>query len=582
MPAVTLARRAGAVCVLAALALFVSAAAPRAMARDLSIQDFSEQVTVRADGTIDVTEIIEARFNGSWNGIYRTIPVNYTGAGGMNYKLMLAAVSATDEDGNSLKIERSTQGNNAKFKIWVPGAQDATKKILFSYRVVDAIRFSDEHDELYWNVTGDQWDVPIQSASAHIELPAGVTGLHAIAYTGAAGSRAQDAEVTISDNSVEIVANHRLAFHQGLTAVVGWDKGFVHQPTAAQLIALYLQSNWPLILIPIVLAIMLWLWWTRGRDPERGAVTVQYEPPDKLTPGECGTLVDNEVDMRDITATLVDLAVKGYLTIEQKDAPGMLGLTHHRDYIFHLKKAPAEWTAARPHEQQMLVALFGDGATPDVKLSDLQNHFYTQLPAIRDRIYDALMSDGYYLHRPDTVRSAYIGIGVALGFGSIFLCNFLGMATSTSPIAWIVAGVASGAIAAGFGWFMAARTLKGARTRELVLGFEEFLGRVEGDRIQRIEKTPELFEKFLPYAMALRVDKKWAQSFAGIAIQPPQWYSGSYGAGFMPYLLIGDLNAMSVQAGSAMASSPRSAGSSGFGGGGFSGGGFGGGGGGGF
>jgi uncharacterized membrane protein len=130
------------------------------------------------------------------------------------------------------------------------------------------------------------------------------------------------------------------------------------------------------------------------------------------------------------------------------------------------------------------------------------------------------------------------------------------------------------------GWFMPAHTIQGARTYAKVLGFEDFLGRVESDRIEKLEKTPELFEKFLPYAMALHVEKKWVQAFAGISMQPPQWYQGPYGSGFVPYVFVNDLNYMTVQAGTVMSSSPRSSGGSGFGGGGGSGGGFGGGGGG--
>ena len=129
---------------------------------------------------------------------------------------------------------------------------------------------------------------------------------------------------------------------------------------------------------------------------------------------------------------------------------------------------------------------------------------------------------------------------------------------------------------------MSARTITGQRALEKVLGFEDFLGRTQKDQIERLQTNPELFEKFLPYAMALHVEKKWVQAFSGIAMQPPAWYQGSYGGGFMPYLLVNDLNMMSTQAGTTMASSPRSSGGSGFGGGGMSGGGFGGGGGGGF
>jgi hypothetical protein len=607
---------------LLSLCAFALLAAVPAVAREIVIQRFDEQVVVHRDGTIDVAETIQAQFIGTgWHGIYRTIPIQYTDPEGFNYTLFLDRVTATDEDGNSLKLEQSREGRDAKFKIYVSEPDNATRTIVLHYRVLDAIRFFADHDELYWNVTGQEWQATIQSASARIELPEGPTGLHAIAYTGTYNSRAQDAQVTINDNVIETRANHPLGYRQGLTAVVGFDKGLVHEPSASQNIALFLQSNWPLFVPVIVLFVMYWLWWTRGRDPERDVVTVQYEPPDKLTPGECGTLVDNEAAMRDITATLVDLAVKGYITIEQKDQTGMLGLTHHHDFIFHLKKPAAQWSDARAHERAMLAGLFfgGDSTLTDtllargiasqtpgvqdyslapgglpqvavdsaapqasVALSDLQNRFYRQLPGIRDCIFDALVQDGYYLHRPDTVRQGYMGAGLAIGFVIVFAGNWLAKQSGMSNLPWFVAGIASGVIICGFGWFMTARTSAGAKTYAKVLGFEDFLGRVESDRIERLEKTPELFEKYLPYAMALHVEKKWVQAFSGITMQPPLWYQGTYVGAFQPYFLVNDMNMMTMQAGTVMSSAPRSSGGSGFGGGGGAGGGFGGGGGGGF
>jgi uncharacterized membrane protein len=561
------------------LALF---AALPATARDLVFQHFDAQIYVRADGTIDVTETMETQFIGSWHGIYRTIPVEYSDPHGLNYTLLIEDVSATDDTGQKLKLEQNREGRYVKFKIYLPAAEDATRTITLHYRVLDAMRFFADHDELYWNVTGDEWQNAIDLVTARIELPEGVTGLRAIAYTGVFGSHAQDAQVEVGSNYVQIRSTRRLGYRQGLTAVVGFDKGFVQPPSAGEQFTRFLRSNLPLFIPVIAFFVMLWLWWTRGRDPARNAISVQYEPPDKLTPGECGTLVDNEAAMRDITATLVDLAVKGYMTIEQIDESHLLGLTHSKEYIFHLKKPPGEWDSARPHEQEMLSALFDAGATTDVKLSDLQNHFYKCLPMIRDRIFSALMSDGYYLHRPDTVKQGYMGVGILIGFlmtaGTRFLSAITGIASGT----WVIAGLATGAVIAIFGWFMSARTITGARALEKVLGFEEFLGRVEKDQIERLQKTPELFEKFLPYAMALQVEKKWVQAFSGIAVQPPQWYQGSYGSSFTPYFLVNDLNMMSAHAGSVMASAPRSSGGSGFGGGGGSGGGFGGGGGGGF
>jgi uncharacterized membrane protein len=567
--------------------VLVCASAVSAAARTLRIKHFDEQIEVRTNGTIDVTETIEVEFTGAWHGIYRTIPVKYTTPQGFGYTLFIDPISMTDDSGRKLKYETSRQGRYTKYKIYVPDAEDNTRTVIFHYQVQDGLRFMDDHDELYWNVTGDEWDAPIDLVTAHIALPAGTAGIRAIAYTGAYGSNAHDAKIEINAESVDVTSTRPLQFHEGLTAVVGFDKGVVHPPSAAAQFFRFLRSNLPLLIPVLIFFGLLWRWSTHGREPQRQAIAVQYDPPDQLTPGECGSLVDNSADMRDITATLVDLAVKGFLTIEQKDESHLLGLTHSQTFTFHLAKPPAEWTALRPHEYEMMSAIFTDGAVTDVKLSDLQNHFYTHLPEIRERIFSALISDGYYSRRPDSTKTAYIGTGLAVGIVTMLGANTVSSVTGGSPLTWILVGVLSGAVIAGFGWVMSCRTTGGVRALEKVLGFEEFLTRVEKDQMARLATRPELFEKFLPYAMALGVEKKWVQAFAGIALQPPQWYAGPYGPGgvYQPIFFVNNLNMMSSHVGSVMTSSPRSAGGSGgsgFGGGGFSGGGFGGGGGGGF
>lgn len=558
------------------------AAALPATARQLNIHSFDVQMDVHADSTVEVTEILEIRFEGSWNGIYRSIPVEYRDAAGFNYTLFLEPEGVTDDSGNALKYEVSQQHGYKRFKIYVPDAVDTTRTVVIRYRALDALRFFADHDELYWNITGNEWEAPIENATARIELPSGVTGLHATAFAGGFGSRGQDADVKVENNVVQVRMQRPLQYHEGLTAVVGWDTGFTHEPGAFANSVLFMRSNWPFF-IPIgAFFLMGGFWYMKGRDPRRNPITVQYEPPEGMTPGEAGTLVDNEAAMRDITATIVDLAVRGHLTIEQKDKEELLGMLHHKEYVFHRTKAATEWTSLKPHEQLLLGALFDGGVSDSVSLSQLQNHFYVHLPAIRNRIFDGLMSDGFYLHRPDKVKQGFIGAGVVIGFLSVWAAGMLSSATGVSSQTTILSGVFTGIVIAGFGYFMSARTVSGERALEKVLGFEDFLGRVEKDRIERVEKTPALFEKFLPYAMALRVEKKWVGAFQGIYTQPPQWYSAPYGAMFQPYLFVNDLEYMSAQAGTAMGSSPRSAGGSGFGGGGFSGGGFGGGGGGGF
>jgi uncharacterized membrane protein YgcG len=220
-----------------------------------------------------------------------------------------------------------------------------------------------------------------------------------------------------------------------------------------------------------------------------------------------------------------------------------------------------------------------------VSMSSLENRFYKNLPDIKSRIFESLVTHGYYRRRPDSVRASYIGVGVVIGLLSIWGGTGIASSMGMAPLTFIIAGALSAVIICGFGWFMPAHTEQGARALEGVLGFEDFLNHVESDRFNRTIKTPQMFEKFLPFAMALGVEKNWSKAFQGIMTQPPDWYRGSYGPNFYPIKFTNDHSTISSRASSVMASAPRSSGGSGFGGGGgggFSGGGFGGGGGGGF
>jgi uncharacterized membrane protein YgcG len=559
--------------------------ASSASAREQRLRKFEAEIVVMPDGSVEVTENITFQFiGGPWHGIYREIPVEYAGPGGLNYSLFLN-VKRVDEEGRSLRYESSRDRQYRKLKIYIPNADNSTHVITIEYAVEDALRFFDDHDEFYWNVTGDEWTLPIESASAHIVFPEGTSNVRTNVFTGTYRSVGRNAVAEVNGTGVDVHTTSPLGLHEGLTIAVAFDKGVVREPTKLSLLWLYMRSNWPLGIPVVAFALMFWLWWTRGRDPRLRPIAAQYEPPDKLTPGEVGTLIDNSVDMRDITAGIVDLAVRGYLVIEEKQTPHMMGLTHSTDYVFHLKKSKAEWNDLKPHEQELLDGIFAGGNAGDmVTLAQLHNQFYKNIPSIKSDIFGSLVEHGYYVRRPDSVRSSYIGMGVVIGlilvWGGVSLGGKMGMA----PLPFIVAGIVTGLIIIGFGWFMPARTQSGARALEGVLGFEDFLGHVEADRFNRTIKTPEMFEKFLPFAMALGVEKNWSKAFQGIYTQPPQWYQGgNFGPSFYPYMFVNNLNTLSSQAGTVMSSAPRSSGGSGFsGGGGYSGGGFGGGGGGGF
>jgi uncharacterized membrane protein YgcG len=572
---------------LAGFFLILLTLATLASAKERHLKKFFSEIVVMPDGSVDVTENITFQFvGGPWHGINRNIPVEYSGPYGSNYTLFLDVKSVTDETGAKLRYETSHERHYLNLKIYIPNADDTTRTISINYTVSDAIKFFADYDEFYWNVTGDEWSIPIESAGAHIVLPDGASNLRAKAFTGAYRSTGRDAIVQTSGTGVDVQTRDPLPMHEGLTVAVAFDKGAVREPTALSRLSRFLRSNWPLFIPIAAFFAMFWWWWTHGRDPRLRPIAAQYQPPDNLSPGEVGTLIDNSVDMRDITATIVDLAVRGYLVIEEKQKDQLLGLTHTKDYVFHLKKPRSEWNSLKPHEQELLDGIFSGGNAGDaVPLDALHNTFYANIPGIRNQIFASLVGDGYYGQRPDSVRSAYILFGMVIGFilvaGGIWIANHSGM----QPLPFVVAGLLTGAIICGFGWFMSARTQAGAQALEGVLGFEDFLVHVESDRFNRMIKTPEMFEKFLPYAMALGVEKNWSKAFQGIYTQPPEWYQGSYGPNFYPYMFANDLNSMSSMASDVMTSAPRSAEGSAFssdggdGGGGSEGGGFGGGGG---
>jgi len=553
---------------LGALSLFFC---PRTFAqRSYEITNFNAEIVITPDSSTDITENITFHFvGGPWHGVYRDIPIQYSGPGGLNYTYFFD-LKSIEEDGAALRFETSTQRQYRHLKIYVPNADNSTHTIAIHYIIPNALRFFPDHDEFYWNITGNYWEVPILRASAHVVFPSDVKNLRTRVFTGAFGSRAHNATATIVGNGIDVATDSALAPQEGLTIAIACDKGILHEPTGLALFFLYLRSNWPLIIPVLVFPLMFWWWWTRGRDPALRSIAAQYQPPEQLSPGEIGTLVDNSLDMRDITATIVDLAVRGYLSIEEKEVSHLLGLTHSKEYYFHLRKPIAEWAALKPHEQQLLAGIFELGGVGEtVSLASLKNKFYTNISPMKSQIFGALVGRGYYKKRPDSVRGSYILLGVLTGIFLIWGGTAYAKNAGMAPLPFVLAGLFTAGIICLFGLFMSARTITGARALEQLLGFKDFLEHVESDRFNRMIKTPEMFEKFLPFAMALGVEKNWSRAFQGIYTQPPEWYQGgSFGPSFYPGSFVSNLGSLSSQAGGIMSSAPTSSGSSGFGGGG--------------
>ena len=566
-------------------ALLLCAFPGAAQAKSWRVADFQDSITVNPDGTAVVTERITLAFVGEWHGIHRTIPIEYPGPDGTNYELLLDVTSVSDGGGGKLKYDSSTSNGARDLKIYIPDAVDATRTVEIVYRVRNGTRFFDSHDEFYWNVTGNDWPVPIDHAAATVRFPLSAAGsLRAQAFTGVYGSSQHDATAQVAGPEAVFETTNPLPMRGGLTIDVYIPKDILKEPGALTKFFWFISGN-PIVFLPVVtLAAMFALWWFKGRDPDPGvSVAPMYEPPAGISPAEAGTLLDDSIHPRDITSTIVDLAVRGYIKIEET-AEKSLVFTN-KDYIFHLLKPREQWGADLvPHERVMLENVFAEGS--DTRLSSLKNRFYTAVPVVRQDIMAALKTKGIYLLDPESANGYSIGMAVAI-LAPFGICQYLGWANFfNSAVLLIVSIPLSALIWWLFARVMSAKTLKGARTQIAVLGFQEFMNRVDADRLKVM--PPTTFEKFLPYAMALGVEHHWAQAFAGIVKDPPQWYvgPGGYVGGFNPIFFSSSMHSMATDMHQVFVSAPRASstgsgfGSGGFGGGGgFSGGGFGGGGG---
>ncbi len=570
---------------LGVLAILLGVLTSVAAAKSWRVSDFQDTIDVSKDGSAVVTERISLVFVGEWHGIHRTIPIEYPGPSGTNYELFLDVKSVTDGSGGKLKFESSMTNRSRDLKIYIPDAVDATRTVEITYSVRNGTRFFKDYDEFYWNVTGNDWPVPIDHASATVRFPESAAGsLRAQAFTGVYGSTQHDATANVDGAKAQFETNNQLPMRGGMTIDVYIPQGILSEPSALTKFFWFIGGN-PIVFFPVVVfAAMFLLWWYKGRDPNPGmSVAPMYEPPAGISPAEAGTLLDDRIHPRDITSTVVDLAVRGYIKIEET-AEKVLLFTH-KDYIFHLLKPREQWGAdLAPHERVMLENVFAGG--DETRLSSLKNRFYTAVPVIREDIMSALKTKGIYLLDPESANGYSVGAAVAI-IVPFAIFQYMGWANFfNSPSLLIVCGAISVVIWWLFARVMTAKTIKGARARIAVLGFQEFMNRVDADRLKLM--PPTTFEKYLAFAMALGVEHHWAQAFAGIIKDPPNWYvgpGGVYGAGFNPIFFSSSMHSMATDMHQVFVSAPRaSSGGSGFGGGGgggggFSGGGFGGGGG---
>lgn len=488
------------------------------------ISAFSADIEILADGRIAVTEVIDYYFPSPRHGIYRDLPLSYRDEKGNSWRIPLEVSAVTDENGRALPYEVQRTSAAMRLKI---GDPDETvtggRTYAIFYRASGALRYFDDHDELYWNVTGTGWSVPIRRASVSVRMPPGADAAAArkACYTGPEGSTRGDCRMNVQGDRVEFAAS------EPLTVVVGWPPGIVAK-LEAEKISRWLPF-WPLIL-PVIVVGALYLYWRKhGRDPHRSpTLVVQYEAPEGVTPAEAGTLIDERADNKDVAATLVDLAVRGFVRLRETDRPGLFfGLGKIKDTDFDRLKDQQAEAGLRPYERRLLETVFGRTGT-SARLSDLKNKyaFQYELPRMKKEMYSELVARGYFAADPERVRGAWAGVGILLCFLTVFGANTVANVLGTNLFATYAAGTVSSMLVAGLGFLMPRKTEAGADAEDHLRGYREYIDKAEKYRSQWQEKE-NIFEKTLPYAMAFGVVGKWTKAFEGVAMAKPDWYEGS-------------------------------------------------------
>ena len=485
------------------------------------IKNFDTEITIDQNGTIKVEERIEYDLDDlNRHGIYRDIPYITTNKDGKKFKLELANFSVTDGNENRYKYEKSVVDGKIRLKIGDPDKTVTGIRIYkISYQVSGALTYFSDHDELYWNSTGNNWTVPIASYTSGVKLPNGISqnDISVVCYTGSAGSTEQNCKTSIEENSIEVTGVDPLASYEGMTFAVSFPKGHV-EVSEAQPYVPFWQTIWGKTLLALIIfAAILWYivypiwipikWFQQGRDPKHtdvGEARAWFDPPKtnsgrSLTPEETGALVDERADMEDVSGMLIYLAQKGHLKIEERKK---------KDFYLVRRIPP---TAGKGElldfEKIFIDKIFEGGAEFHIK----KHKLYTEVEKAKTSIYERLVKEGFFTQNPNKIRTFYSVIGV------------LALATGSIPLAFS---------AFFFGRHMPRKTMHGVETANIARSLKNFLSSQER-RLEFLVKKSDLpvdrqvlFEKLLPYAVVFGVEKIWAQRFADIAMKPPDWYSG--------------------------------------------------------
>jgi len=563
----------------------------------LRITDFQSAITLRQSGDLKVVETLDVTFITPHHGIYRDITYSYRSPSTGERITIGIKVTGVTLDGGAVPYTVGRHGRDVRIRIGDPNSTiTGAHTYVISYTVSRSLLFHADYIQLYWNVTGNEWEIPIEHVTALVLLPKSIDPTHVdtISYLGYRGTTTRGAPASVDEEGRLLFEAGRLAPGEGMTIDLSIPRAAagITAPTAWERTGWFLSANKYAFLPVIAFLGMLGLWFKVGRDPAKGTIAPRFAPPRGIHPGEAGILIDDRADLRDITAMVIGLAVNGYLKIKEIK-PEELGLTDRVKEFFgrggpvdfeFVKERDPDDNLSTP-EKRLLGKIFDSGHPDRRRLSSLENEFYTVLPQLKSDLYSELIKKGFYPHNPERVRSFYLTLGgLVIAFGA-----FLGIFFSSLYLGLAV-GV-SGLIVIGFAPIMPRKTEKGVGVYRDLLGLSEYIHRAEVKKMEfhdAPKKDPQLFSKLLPYAIAFNLTSIWTKQFEGLLQQPPDWYIGASPV-FHPHFFYLSMLSLSSGMERTFISAPRTSGGghSAWGGGasfggGFSGGGFGGGGGGGW
>ncbi|KMY67173.1 hypothetical protein AAU61_13060 [Desulfocarbo indianensis] len=624
------------------LAALIFAQAPGLALSQERILEFTSQIKIQPDASLIVTETIKVQAEGRQikRGIVREFPTVYKGRGGQTTKVGFS-LRGVLKDGRSEPYHTERVSNGVK--IYMGRKEALLEPGVYTYQLTywtdRQIGYFKDYDELYWNVTGNDWRLTIEKARAVVELPAGAKVTQQAAYTGRSGATGKDHLYAPDEKGRPAWSTTApLPPGQGFTIAVAWPKGLVTEPSAEEKAADWLADNGAFAAGAAGLALLLlyyvWAWLKVGRDPRKGTIIPVFSPPEGLSPAAARYVMQMGFDNKAFTAAVVDVAVKGHLTIEENQKG---------EYALLRKPGPAPVSLSRG-ERLVADKLFASSTKLELKnqnhrkisdantalLETLQReyekaNFHTNglfmIPgllislvtivvmvllspdpggAAGMSLWLSLWSMGCYFLAVMVgrawrgTRSGLSGMG-ALGITLFALPFFLGEIFGLyimSELITLGAGLIILTIVLVtplFGFLLKAPTQGGRRLMDRIEGFKQYLSVAEKERLNMLhppEKTPELFERYLPYALALGMEQEWSEQFSGVLEKAggepyhPSWYAGRSFSGHDYSRFASSLGGSLAGAISSSSTAPGS--SSGSGGGGSSGGGGGGGGGGGW